>query len=183
MRPMIQFVQKRFGPKKLIGAEIGVQRGNHALAMINNLQFKQLVLIDIWRSIVTKPSAAKKSNEGLLPNMATAIDKANDIFYPLVIKRFGKKKNVTILRKYSVEASKDFPNKYFDFIYIDACHRYDAVVQDIKNWLPKVKKGGIFGGHDYGYGYCPGVIRAVNEFIRKTNFKLNTECADWWIEL
>ena len=35
-----------------------------------------------------------------------------------------------------------------DFIFVDAAHTYDAVVEDIKLWEPKVRKGGLVSGHD-----------------------------------
>jgi len=44
-----------------------------------------------------------------------------------------------------------------------------------------VKKGGLVSGHDYGVPRWPGVVRAVNEFSKKNNFKLNVKGADWWI--
>lgn len=36
----------------------------------------------------------------------------------------------------------------FDLIFIDADHRYSYVKQDIENYLPKVRDGGILCGHD-----------------------------------
>ena len=68
-----------------------------------------------------------------------------------------------VLRTDSVAASKMFPDEYFDFVYIDGDHRYEYVVLDIKSWLPKVKKRGILGGHDYGNEI--GVNKAVDEYF------------------
>lgn len=68
-----------------------------------------------------------------------------------------------VLRMNSVLAASIFPNGYFDMVYIDADHRYEFVLLDIRSWLPKVKKGGILGGHDYGNRGTPDVKRAVDE--------------------
>ena len=68
-----------------------------------------------------------------------------------------------IIRATSVLAATLFPTGYFDFVYIDADHRYESVMQDIKAWLPKVAKGGFLGGHDYGGKRHPGVTKAVDE--------------------
>jgi predicted O-methyltransferase YrrM len=36
----------------------------------------------------------------------------------------------------------------FDLVFIDADHRYEAVLRDIAAWMPKVRVGGILCGHD-----------------------------------
>lgn len=69
-------------------------------------------------------------------------------------------KQVRVIRLPSIEAAGLFPDKYFDMVYIDANHSYPAVTQDIKSWLPKVKIGGILGGHDYNK---EAVRKAVDE--------------------
>eukprot|EP00658_Telonema_sp_P-2_P083067 TRINITY_DN8902_c0_g1_i8.p1 TRINITY_DN8902_c0_g1~~TRINITY_DN8902_c0_g1_i8.p1 ORF type:complete len:152 (+),score=56.15 TRINITY_DN8902_c0_g1_i8:46-456(+) len=37
----------------------------------------------------------------------------------------------------------------FDFIYVDARHDFKGVLVDIDEWWPKLKKGGVFSGHDF----------------------------------
>jgi len=51
--------------------------------------------------------------------------------------------------KLSGEAVGEVPGEV-SLVYIDGCHRYQAVVDDIRNYLPKIRKGGYIGGHDYG---------------------------------
>ena len=53
------------------------------------------------------------------------------------------------VRKESIIAAKDYKNKSLDFVFIDAGHSYVDVLNDIKAWFPKIKKGGIIAGHDY----------------------------------
>lgn len=60
------------------------------------------------------------------------------------------------------QAAPLVPDGWADFIFIDAAHSYEAVRQDIGDWLPKVKHGAWFGGHDYHPAW-PGVQRAVTE--------------------
>jgi predicted O-methyltransferase YrrM len=51
----------------------------------------------------------------------------------------------------SVLAAKQFPDNYFDFIFIDADHSYNEVRNDILAWLPKLKNKpeSILAGHDF----------------------------------
>lgn len=55
-----------------------------------------------------------------------------------------------IIRATSEDASKVFPDNYFDLLFIDASHFAIDVENDIKVWLSKVKVGGFLTGHDYG---------------------------------
>jgi len=66
----------------------------------------------------------------------------------------------------SVIASTLVDDGWADFVFIDAGHSYKAVQSDIRVWLPKVRKGGWFGGHDY-HEFYPGVMHAVDETFPK----------------
>lgn len=57
----------------------------------------------------------------------------------------------TIIKKFSMDALKDFEDNSLDFVYIDGNHTLPYVSQDILEWQRKVKKGGIISGHDYAY--------------------------------
>ena len=50
-----------------------------------------------------------------------------------------------------------------DLVFIDAAHTYEAVAEDIRAWLPKVRLGGVLCGDDYPHR---GVRRAVGEALR-----------------
>jgi hypothetical protein len=57
--------------------------------------------------------------------------------------------DATFIRKTSIEAVLEFENESLDFIYIDGNHKLQYAVQDIMEWYPKIKKGGVISGHDY----------------------------------
>ena len=59
--------------------------------------------------------------------------------------------NCKIIRKTSMEATKEFKDKSIDFVYIDGNHTFKYVAEDICEWSKKVKSGGIIAGHDYIY--------------------------------
>lgn len=73
--------------------------------------------------------------------------------------------NMTILRECSSSASEKIPDRSLDICFIDGDHRYWQVMSDIELYLPKVKIGGIFCGHDLsGRG-------KKNEFTAKDMYK------------
>jgi len=79
----------------------------------------------------------------------------------------------------TMEAVKLFPDEYFDFVFIDAFHSYEAVRDDIIHWLPKVKPGGVLAGHDYCVeepDTWPGVVRAVNQTLPMDKVRLSESC-------
>lgn len=47
------------------------------------------------------------------------------------------------------EAVKLFEDKYFDAVMIDADHKYEPVIEDVMNWLPKIKDDGTMFGDDF----------------------------------
>lgn len=63
----------------------------------------------------------------------------------------------------SVKASR-FVKNDLGAVFIDAGHDYASVKDDIKAWLPKVRKGGFLAGHDHSDTF-PGVVQAVNELL------------------
>lgn len=96
-----------------------------------------------------------------------------------------------IHRKTSLEAAGDFENESFDFVYLDANHAYEAVRDDLAAWWPKVKRGGMLAGDDYGiveeqwvdfgHGRCRfGVKRAVDEWAKLVGRNISIDIlADW----
>jgi cephalosporin hydroxylase len=76
------------------------------------------------------------------------------------IKPLEEKLDLHVVDKCSVEAAKLYEDASLDFVFIDACHKYEFIKADIEAWSPKVKAGGILSGHDM-WGW--GVGRAVME--------------------
>ena len=54
-----------------------------------------------------------------------------------------------MMRRFSEAAAMDFPDSFFDFIYVDAGHEYHNVARDLEMWWPKLKLGGMFAGDDF----------------------------------
>ena len=92
--------------------------------------------------------------------------------------RFGNR--YTHIRKTSVDAAKHIDDCSLDFIFIDANHVYEYVKEDIAAWMPKVRTGGIVGGHDYNPTAFPGVCHAVNELLVSYKEIFTPGSSVWW---
>lgn len=82
-----------------------------------------------------------------------------------------------IFRLKSDEAVNQFPNNYFDFIYIDANHSYEGCKNDLELWWPKLKSNGLMAGDDFTNLTTKttsyGVEKAVTEFFKdKSNINI-----------
>lgn len=103
----------------------------------------------------------------------------NNTLYELFLSNIEPiKQFINPIRLSSEKASHLYDNESIDIVFIDACHNYECVKDDIHLWLPKVKKGGILSGHDYNSGW-PGVVRAVNESLGKDN--IQTALFSCWV--
>lgn len=102
----------------------------------------------------------------------------------LWLKRINPYKNrVVIYNGKSENISKTIKDGCFDCVFIDADHSYEMALLDIENWYPKVKKGGLLCGHDFGQPRFPGVRKAVEEYFGG-NFEFNIKLDYmWWVEV
>lgn len=72
----------------------------------------------------------------------------------------------TIERGLSHEVANRYRNKSIDFLFLDAGHSYEAIIADLRAWLPKLKDGAWIAGHDF-FNAPDGVGRAVKETFAK----------------
>jgi len=151
------------------GIEIGVAHGNFADIWIPTCNLEKVYLLDPWQEEIYNEYIDDKRGS----------QSEQERWYNLVIEKMNKfGDRVEIIRGDSREEFKRFSDNYFDFIYIDANHQYEAVKTDLANWYPKCKVGGVFAGHDYMDGYRWkakfGVKRAVTEFCKEINATVST---------
>jgi predicted O-methyltransferase YrrM len=76
-------------------------------------------------------------------------------------------KYVEIIPLPSVEAACRFPDVHFDFVFIDASHKFEWTKADILLWYQKMKAGGVLAGHDYNDMEGAEVKQAVNIMFPK----------------
>ncbi len=151
--------------------EIGSWKGKSsaflAVEIINSGKNIVLDCIDTWQG---------SPNEHIHQN---DIFVKTDKLYELFLSNIEPIKNtINPIRLSSKEANNLYENNSIDIIFIDACHDYDCVIEDITLWLSKVKNGGILAGHDYGYSQWPGVKKAVDQLLGSQNIHTQEGC---WI--
>jgi len=156
------------------GIEIGVRTGDYSEKILDKSNLCRLYSIDPWIKF--------KSKE--YDDISNFDQKQHNSNYLKTIMKLMRFKTRSVcLRMTSKDASKLFKNKSLDFIYIDAVHSYNGCKQDIDLWWPKLKKRGIFSGHDYLNGKLPegnfGVKKAVDKFVKKNNLRLFITKEKW----
>ncbi len=153
---------------KLTGVEIGVSGGSGSIGMVWRMPNLKLYCIDPWE------------HRHLAPYEASFTQEIHDAGYEQAKAKLAPYMDrVVIIRKRSDDAINDVPDN-LDFVHIDGHHEYYQVINDIKNYLPKVRKGGIISGHDYGQ--VPDVTIAVNELFAGKEI-LTAEDFLWWVKL
>ena len=76
---------------------------------------------------------------------------------------------VNLIKAHSLDAVSNYEDDSLSLVFIDGSHDFEDVKDDLKAWLPKVKKGGMLAGHDYGSTYHVGVYPAVGEVLGNHN--------------
>ena len=141
LRGMLRYLMLRFGDAPLRGAEVGVWKGQNAINYMRCLAIQHLYLVDPYSSR-SNYTCAWVSNEQRDFDEAFQTAQTN-------IAQWGFADQVEFIRRPSVEAAPLIPND-LDFVYIDGDHGILPIYQDIATYWPKVKWGGVIGGHDFG---------------------------------
>jgi hypothetical protein len=171
------------------GVEIGVFKGEFSNHILNNWG-GTLYMIDVWRPLGNEYEDASNHKEHI------------DAYQQTMENIKGFEDRGIMIRASSEISANMFQDESLDFIFIDANHAYDFVVDDINLWFSKLKKGGIFSGHDYinmdwyndpnfapngkdkyiwatdlnGYNLYHGIFGvnpAIDEFCKKNNYNVN----------
>lgn len=117
------------------GAEIGVYRASYSKILLNRNPNLHLIGVDAW-------AIYEGYKDFQITDIKEAQKESADIY-----NRYSPR--TTLIQGWSHEVAQEIPDESLDFVFLDANHAYEYVVQDIADWSKKVKKGGIVYGHDY----------------------------------
>jgi len=120
-----------------VGAELGVKEGYFSRdTLVNWPSATEYVLVDLWSNIDNYADVANLGNR--------------EVHYESAIRETAPwKEIITVCRNWTTSCALNFPDEYFDYIYVDARHDRKGTYLDLEMWWPKLKFGGIFAGHDY----------------------------------
>ncbi|MBW4611968.1 MAG: class I SAM-dependent methyltransferase [Desmonostoc vinosum HA7617-LM4] len=160
----IQFIEQ-FLPKNGIGAELGVFKGHLSPILLEYTNAKKLHLVDPWYTF--KPlwqwaSGNKSTVDGLIKVLRSFKKELED---GRIVVHVGD----------DLQVLPTFPDKYFDWVYIDTSHAYEQTKQELQILASKVKDDGVIAGDDWQPDTSHrhhGVCKAVNEFIVSEKYEI-----------
>ena len=142
-------------PQDGVVAEVGVAFGGFTTKILERNKPRKLHLVDAW--------AADRFRDGLAQlRERFSAEIENGI--------------VEINQGLSTERLAEFPDGYFDWIYIDTDHSYPTTRDELRLAARKVRRGGYIAGHDFTSGNpvraVPyGVIEACHEFCSEEGWR------------
>lgn len=136
--------------KPMVAAELGVAEGGLSREFLS-LGITKLYMVDTWTHL-------EQTGDGFQPQ-----EWHNKNYHAAIWNTYEWREKITILKGLSWGMAQNVPNESLGLLYIDACHTYECVKQDLNAWFDKVVPGGVIAGHDYG-NPAYGVKAAVEEF-------------------
>ena len=163
------------------GAELGVHQGFMSRVLLDRIPNLELHMVDLWG---VHPDDSEFVKSGDLRSKHGWKDYNDNLLLARRrVRAYTWHAHVHITSTHM--ASELFEDNSLDFVFIDGDHSYDGCFEDMVDWYPKVREGGIFSGHDYDYhpeGMDIQVTQAVDKFTEDNNlpFKVGPSCV-WWM--
>jgi hypothetical protein len=117
------------------GVEIGVKEGDYSEVLLRSNPGLHLRSVDPW---LVRDGYRDRRGQDVFDRYEA---KARQVL--------AKYPGSEIVKGFSVDVARSLPDGIVDFVYIDGHHSFQAATNDIAEWLPKIRPGGIISGHDY----------------------------------
>ena len=126
-------------PKRGIGAEIGVFKGQFSPILLSVTQPNRLHLVDPWYLLGVEWSWAR-GNRSTIDALCSILRRfRQDLSSGRVVLNIGD----------DLDVLRTFPNGYFDWVYLDTTHDYEQTTKELELLKDVVKSGGIIAGDDW----------------------------------
>lgn len=162
----------------LKGIEVGVFNAGNSEGILQERPYVNMALVDLFTQ--QEPEGLYARSQDV--NSQWTNETWGNIFLDIAKRMKNYHGRYYILQQESQVAARAVEDSSVDFCFIDANHMYEAVKADIQAWLPKVKRGGWIGGHDYHntWGGRWGVSKAVTEWVNASNRHVELDEDDTW---
>jgi hypothetical protein len=159
LRRFCNELKKHIGESPTI-VELGSYMGESSLIFSEEFPNAKITCIDSW--------------EGGFDNMDTCSSHNYSDVEEQFDYRMESSQNITKIKGLSTSVKLEC-----DVVYIDACHKYECVKEDIQHWLPLVGK--VISGHDYyldpefikTHPHIKGVKLAIDEILGTPDMVFN----------
>lgn len=179
-------------------AELGVLRGDNALQLYGLLQPRHMYLIDAWSTAPFDAYMATNAMRDWVDNISVFeayydgpvnSPETFDRIYQAAVRKFHGITNVSILRRPTEEAlgyiRQVEPALEFDFVYVDANHEFEKVLDDLMLYTGALSGRGLIQLNDCCFSTAGvrqnlGVLEAVTKFCKLKSFvPIAMANADW----
>ena len=150
--------------QNLVGIEVGLLRGTSFCALLQLCDnIKELHGVDNWLPYDDYLGSEDGTPVYSIPEVECKI---NEAITKISVQYCEGSERAHIHHMDSNDCANMFEDEYFDFVFLDTYLTYQQAISDLETWYPKVKRGGLFTGHDY---YSVEVQQALDEFRTKHN--------------
>ncbi len=87
-----------------------------------------------------------------------------------LLKKF--KNNINLIKGNSNKILKNIDLSNVDYVFLDGGHHYETVKNDLDNCKIIIERNGTILCDDYDLSYAPGVRLAIDEYVKKNDFKI-----------
>lgn len=180
IRSGMRYLIKKFKKKPISVLEIGTRHGESAKVILKTLNVKKYTVIDPFTTY-----------QDYKNDPANKLMTHGDKIYKKTKKELKALcNNLIFLRGFSNNKKflKNIKRNSLDLIFVDGNHEYNYVLEDLRNYFPKLKKEGILIGDDFnsrskkndflnkisGNRKNKGVYEAVVDFSKENKISFYT---------
>lgn len=151
----------------LVGAELGLYQAESFCTILQVCKnVKKLVGVDLWEPYVDQIGGGRMVRD----------KKAIDFMYNTAvnyINNCGHTDRADVYVMDSIEASKEFEDEHFDFVFFDSHLTTQQLSDELYAWSPKIKTGGLCIVHDFNRMETQNGIMdfAKRSSVKATDFK------------
>jgi SAM-dependent methyltransferase len=162
----VQFLIELHKTKTLV--EIGVAYGLHALHIVSNNADLKYCGIDPYLPNYDNNDPFSIDVARLFPER-DPLDSMNRLHSAVAGELDQFSERARLIRESSKEAARSFESESIDMVFVDANHKLEHALEDIKIWFSKLRPGGLLVGDDYNW---PEVEQAAKSFSKEKGVEL-----------